>query len=60
MGDQDDAVAQERNAGASCHQAFLEFDVGDAAFVDAGVVGGGDPLADGVLVFAQGCGRGRA
>lgn len=56
MGDQDDAPAQERDARSSRPQAFVEFDVGDAAFVDAGVVGGGDPLGDGELVFAQGSG----
>ncbi|MFE8950356.1 hypothetical protein [Streptomyces sp. NPDC007856] len=38
MGDQDNAVAEERDTGAVGHQAFLQLDVGDAAFVDSGVV----------------------
>ncbi|WP_411111524.1 hypothetical protein [Streptomyces sp. c-19] len=57
MSDQNDAVAEERDAGASSHQAFLQFDVGDAAFVDSGVVRGGDSLRDSVLVFAKGSGK---
>ncbi|MEV5205658.1 hypothetical protein [Streptomyces sp. NPDC053720] len=57
MGDQDDAVAEKWDAGASAHQAFLQLDVGDAAFVDAGVVKGGDSLGDGMAVFAQGSGE---
>ncbi len=40
VGDQDDTVTEERDAGASGHQAFLQLDVGDMAFVDPGVVGG--------------------
>ncbi len=57
VGDQNDAVAKERDAGASGHQAFLQLDVGDTAFVDAGVVRGGDSLGDSVSVFAQGSGE---
>ncbi|MFI0928384.1 hypothetical protein ACH4TP_31370 [Streptomyces sp. NPDC021012] len=52
VGEQDDAVAEERDAGASGHETFLQFDVGDATFVDHGVVRGGDSLGDGVPVFA--------
>lgn len=51
MGDQDDAVAEEEDAGAACHDPFLQLDVGDAAFVDHGVVRGRDSLGDGVSVF---------
>jgi hypothetical protein len=56
VGDQDDTVAEERDAGAPCHQAFLELDVRDAALVDTGIADGGGVLGDGVLVFAQGFG----
>jgi hypothetical protein len=57
VGDQNDAVAEESHAGASAHQAFLQFQVGDAAFVDTGVVRGGDPLGDSMPVFVQGSGK---
>jgi hypothetical protein len=57
VGDQDDAVAEEWDAGAAGHEAFLQLDIGDAAFVDAGVVEGGDALGDGMPVFAQGSGE---
>ena len=61
VGDQDDAVTEETDAGASGHDAFLQLDVGDAAFVDPGVVRGGDALGDSLAVFAQGSGKaGRA
>ncbi|MCX4718715.1 hypothetical protein OG818_23470 [Streptomyces virginiae] len=52
MGDQDDAMAEKRDASTACHQAFLQLDVGDAAFIHSGVVWGGDSLGDGVPVFA--------
>ncbi|MGV4928253.1 hypothetical protein [Streptomyces sp. BHT-5-2] len=54
MGDQDDAVAEEWDAGAASHEAFLQLDIGNTAFVDSGIVWGGDSLGDGLLVFAQG------
>ncbi|MEU7607513.1 hypothetical protein [Streptomyces sp. NPDC041003] len=57
MGDQDDAVAEEWDAGTAGHQAFLQFDVGDAAFVDSGVIGGGDALGDGMPVLVHGSGE---
>ncbi|WP_306327444.1 hypothetical protein [Streptomyces venezuelae] len=57
MGDQNDAMAEEGDAGAVGHEAFPQLDVGDPAFADAGVVGGGDPLGDCVLVFAKGSGE---
>lgn len=50
-------MAEQGDAGASGHEAFLQFDVGDAAFVDPGVVGGGDALGDGISVFAKGSGK---
>ncbi|MGW0737657.1 ATP-binding protein [Streptomyces sp. NPDC002851] len=37
MGDQNDPVAEERDAGASGHQVLPENDVSDAAFVDTNV-----------------------
>ncbi|WP_251019186.1 hypothetical protein [Streptomyces sp. ISL-11] len=54
MGDQDDSAAEKWDACTAGHEAILQFDVGDTAFVDAGVVAGGDSLGDGVPVFAQG------
>ncbi|PVE13670.1 hypothetical protein Y717_14660 [Streptomyces scopuliridis RB72] len=57
MGDQDDAVTEERDAGASGHQAFLQLDVGDTAFDDPGVVRGCDSLSDSALVLVQGSGE---
>ncbi|WKX23632.1 hypothetical protein [Streptomyces sp. HUAS CX7] len=54
MGDQDDAVAEKRDASTSSHDPFLQLDVGDAAFVDPGVVMGRDSLGDGMSVFVQG------
>jgi hypothetical protein len=36
VGDQDDAVTEKWDAGAAGHQAFLQLDIGDAAFVDPG------------------------
>jgi hypothetical protein len=53
VGHEDDAVAQERNAGAAGHDPFLELQVRDPAFVDAGVERGGDSLYDCRLVFAS-------
>ncbi|MGC0422700.1 hypothetical protein [Embleya sp. AB8] len=46
---------KEKDAGASRRDAFPEFHIGDAAFVDAEVTGGGDPPDDYPPVFAQGC-----
>lgn len=57
MGDQDDAVAEKGDASTAGHQAFLQLDVGDAAFIDPGVVKGGDPLGDCMPVFAKGSGE---
>lgn len=57
VGDQDDAVAEKWDAGAAGHEAFLQLDIGDAAFVDHGVVEGGDALGDGMPVLAQGSGE---
>ncbi|WP_406163812.1 hypothetical protein OG298_43860 (plasmid) [Streptomyces sp. NBC_01005] len=57
MGDQDDAVTEKWDAGAAGRQAFLQLDIGGAAFVDPGVVRGGDALGDGMPVFAQGSGE---
>lgn len=51
MGDQDDAVAEEWHARAAGHQPFLELDVGDAAFVDPGVVRDSDSLCGGLPIF---------
>jgi hypothetical protein len=41
----------------SGHDPLLEFQVGDAAFVDAGVERGGDALFDCGLVLADGLGE---
>lgn len=57
VGDQSDAVAEERDAGASSHKTFLQLHVGDATFVDAGVVCGGDSLGHGLSVLAKGSGE---
>ncbi|MET9592117.1 hypothetical protein ABZY45_14345 [Streptomyces sp. NPDC006516] len=57
MGDQDDALTEKRDAGTSGHDPFLQLDVGDAAFVDSGVVRGRDSLGDGMSVFVQGSGE---
>ncbi|MFE1788064.1 hypothetical protein ACFW7J_06645 [Streptomyces sp. NPDC059525] len=53
----DDAVAEQWDSGAAGRDPFLEFEVGDAAFVDAGAERGGDALHDRALVFPDGVGQ---
>ncbi|MFJ2478490.1 hypothetical protein ACIOWI_37175, partial [Streptomyces sp. NPDC087659] len=50
-------MTEQWDSGAAGHEPFLEFQVGDAAFVDAGVERGGDALHDCGLVFADGLGQ---
>ncbi|MFF3327804.1 hypothetical protein [Streptomyces sp. NPDC002889] len=50
-------MAEQRDSRAAGHDSFLEFQVGDAAFVDAGVERGGDALHDCGLVLADGFGQ---
>ncbi|WP_411119917.1 hypothetical protein [Streptomyces sp. 058-1L] len=57
VGDQDNPVTEEWDVGATSHQTLLQFDLGDASFVDAGVVRGGDALGNGVPVFMQSSGE---
>ncbi|MEF9520319.1 hypothetical protein [Streptomyces sp. RB13] len=57
VGDQDDAVAEETDAGSSGHESFLQFDIGDATLVDSGVVWGRDALGDCMSVFVEGSGK---
>ncbi|WP_222109285.1 hypothetical protein [Streptomyces cupreus] len=50
-------MAEQRDPRASSHDPLLELQIGDAAFVEAGVERDGDALNDCGLVFADGFGQ---
>jgi hypothetical protein len=57
-GVEDDAFAEQVEAGPAVHLPFDHLDPGDVAFDGGGAVGQGQPGSDGVLVAADAVGEG--
>jgi hypothetical protein len=53
-GVEDDAFAQQAEAGAAVHLAFKNLDLGDGAIDGSGALGQGEPGGDGLLVAGEG------
>jgi hypothetical protein len=54
----DDALAEQVEAGAAVHLPFDHLDPVDVALDDAGAVGQGEPVGDGLQVVADAGGEG--